>query len=216
MTFEQQRSAHLIQNEKRAKKIKNLRQKKKSIGLNLLFLVFQIIIISPFILIWLYTILTAAAPFLTHEYWYEFSKFPSIILALLLGYTIVRLAIPDFSEFLSEYTLGVLLVQVILFFAIGCLLSMMIMLTVPKSITQIFGKPAQLTAHAKKFFDQQPGRDSTCYYKILIDGQQLSGAMCISEGLYKQLPESSFDLKITGKQSQFGMLITSTQRVNAE
>lgn len=176
----------------------------------------QIIIISPFILIWLYTIFTAAAPFLTHEYWYEFSKFPSLILALILGYTIVRLAIPDFSEFLTEYTPAVLLVHVVFFFALGGLLSILIMLTVPKSITQIFGKPVQLTAHAKKIFDQYPGRGSTCYYKILIDGQQLSGAMCISEDLYKQLPEGSFDLKVKGSQSQFGMLIASTQRIHIE
>lgn len=216
MTFEQKRRVRQIENKKGIPQSKRVRPKEKGVGLRLLFLMIQIIIISPFIIIWLYTIFTAAAPFLIHEYWDEISKFPSIILALLLGYTIVKLAIPDFSEFLSEYTPAVLLVHVVCFLALGGLLSMLIMMTVPKSITQVFGKPAQLTIHAKKFFDQHSGRDSNCYYKILMNGQQLSGAMCINEGLYKQLPEGSFDLKVKGKQSQFGMLITSTQRVNVE
>ena len=189
---------------------KRIKQKNKSSGLFFLFI--QIIIISPLVIVWLYTIFTASEPFLRNNSWSEFSKVPITILTIIFGITFLKIGIKNVQEFLARYTIGVLMAKVIYLIVIAWLLSMMLILIIPISATQVFGSTSVLTVQAQKEL-RKPTRNNTCVHYLNIQSIETSGSICIGKDLFDSLPADTVSLKVKGRQGRFGLIIHKMDRV---
>lgn len=185
---------------------RKLKQQQES-NSNLSFYI-SLLLISPFMMLWLYVVFTNTKPFLISDYWEQSAILPIALVAIPFAWTILKFDIGNIADYLIEHTFSIFLLKLTGYYGIGILLSLIFMyFPLPVIITQKIGVSYQEQGIAKKY--DHGGRGCAHYLDIQL--KNLSDRICITKERYYQLSNQEFEIKIFGKKSKFGVLVQSIE-----
>ncbi len=185
---------------------RKLKQQQES-NSNLSFYI-SLLLISPFMMLWLYVVFTNTKPFLISDYWEQSATIPIALVAIPFTWTMLKFDIGSVVDYLREHTVSVFLLKLTGYYGVGILFSLIFMyFPLPVIITQKSGLSYQEQGLAKKY--NHGGRGCAHYLDIQL--KNVSDRICITKERYYQLSNQELEIKIFGKKSKFGVLVQSIE-----